>query len=318
MVRQDDPVDDAAWFAGLKEMTLADELADERAQAEWPPAPADEHDVVTPPPPDVRQEARARPQADVLQIVPASVPTSSRSVRRWVAIGAAVIVVLGAGVAVALNRGGPGGETTAGTSVPAQQAIVVAFSLTEQAAKAARGPTAPTKKKGSKADPTPAVQPQAGDVTGLSLLAVGGGSAQHVLVPSRLLLDVPGAGRVPMARSLAGSPDAPGEAITDALEVKVDATWTLDSGGARRPRGPRRGSGRGRGRGRHQGHAGRGGGPGGRRPAAEAGGGAGGAVRAVPRRRRAGGGPPRAPGAGAARGAVRAAGRPGDDPDGAG
>jgi len=34
---------------------------------------------------------------------------------------------------------------------------------------------------------------------------------------------------VPMSRSLAGSADAPGEAITDALEVKVDATWTLDS-----------------------------------------------------------------------------------------
>jgi hypothetical protein len=44
-----------------------------------------------------------------------------------------------------------------------------------------------------------------------------------------LLLDVPGAGRVPLVRSLMTSDQAPGEAIEDALEIKVDATWTLDS-----------------------------------------------------------------------------------------
>jgi LytR_cpsA_psr family/LytR cell envelope-related transcriptional attenuator len=213
IVRQDDPVDDAAWFAGLKEMTLAEE----RGEAEEPPST---QQVASP----------VRPHADTPQIVPASAPRSVGSARRWVAAAVAAIVVLGAGVAVALNRGGADVEAAAGTSVTPQQAIVVAFSLSEQAAKAARGPAPTAKKKGAKVVPAPAGQAQAGDVTGLSLLAAGGGSAQQVLVPSRLLLDVPGAGRVPMSRALAGSAEAPGQAITDALEVEVDATWTLDSG----------------------------------------------------------------------------------------
>jgi hypothetical protein len=222
VVRQDDPVDDAAWFAGLKEMAREED----EANGVWPadtgeePAHASASD-------DRGTEMQQRAHADVQQIVPATAPRSRAVVRRWVAAGVAAVVVLGAGVAVALNPGGVDVEASGGASVASQQAIVVAFSLSEQAAKAARVPE-PKKKKGSKAEPS-AAQPQAGDVTGLSLLAAGGGSAQQVLVPSQLLLAVPGAGRVPMSRSLAGSADAPGEAITDALEVKVDATWTLDS-----------------------------------------------------------------------------------------
>jgi hypothetical protein len=214
VVRQDEPVDDAAWFAGLKEMALAEERAELEEQAPTRTQP---------------QQAPARPHVDTSQIVPASPTRSTSSRRRWVAAAVAAIMVLGAGIAVALNRGGADVEATSGTSVTPQQAIVVAFSLSEQAAKAARGPVV-NRKKGAKAEPDPAEQAQAGDVTGLSLLAAGDGSAQQVLVPSRLLLDVPGAGRVPMSRALAGSAEAPGQAITDALEVKVDATWTLDSG----------------------------------------------------------------------------------------
>jgi hypothetical protein len=212
VVRQDDPVDDAAWFAGLKEMTLAEERGE-----------------VEPLPSTQQPEAPARPRIDTPQIVPASASRSIGSTRRWAAAAVAALVLVGAGLVVALNRGGAEVEAAAGTSVTPQQAIVVAFLLSEQAATAARGPAPAKKKTGAKAEPAPTVQVQAGDVTGLSLLAAGGGSAQQVLVPSRLLLDVPGAGRVPMSRALAGSAEAPGQALTDALEVQVDATWTLDS-----------------------------------------------------------------------------------------
>lgn len=232
VVRQDDPVDDAAWFAGLKEMARED---DQPNGAVWPTATGEARAHAQPQgvsdeppaPTDRAREVQRRPHADVQQIVPASTPRSRVSVRRWVAAAVAAVVVLAGGVAVVLNRGGADVEAATGASAASQQAIVVAFSLSEQAAKAGRVP-APAKKKGSKAQPV-GVQPQAGDVTGLSLLAAGGGSAQQVLVPSRLLLAVPGSGRVPMSRSLAGDAEAPGEALTDALEVKVDATWTLDS-----------------------------------------------------------------------------------------
>jgi len=220
VVRQDDPVDDAAWFAGLKEMA-----AREDEDGGWP-AEATEATPRATPPVDRPREVQRRPHADVQQIVPASASRTS-PVSRWVAAGLAAVVLLGAGVAVALNRGGGGAQPAAGGAVTSQQAVVVAFALSEQAAKAAQVPVA-KKKKGSPAQPV-AEQPRAGDVTGLSLLAAGGGSAQQVLVPSRLLLAVPGSGRVPMSQSLAGSATAPGEALTDALEVKVDATWTLDS-----------------------------------------------------------------------------------------
>ena len=70
---------------------------------------------------------------------------------------------------------------------------------------------------------------QAGQVTGVSLLASGVGASQQVLVPSRLLLDVPGAGQVPLTQALAPQPSALGAAVADALDIRVDATWVLDS-----------------------------------------------------------------------------------------
>jgi hypothetical protein len=69
-----------------------------------------------------------------------------------------------------------------------------------------------------------------GQIIGLSLLAAGPGGAQQVLVPSRLLLDVPGAGRIPVAQSLAIGPSAPGAAVADALGVRVAGSWVLDVG----------------------------------------------------------------------------------------
>lgn len=255
VVRQDDAVDDAAWFAGLKQMAREDEQAVQALPDQVVPTqvsddqsrpdesrPADEREVsttalpepqATSTPADVAPQESAtaptlppRPPADVHRIVPASPPVSTRPTRRLVAAAVAAVVVVTAGVVLALRSGDDAAPSAGGPAVSPQQAIVVALSLSDQAA-AAQTPK-PATTKGKKSD-APARQAQAGDVTGLSLLAAGGGSAQQVLVPSRLLLDVPGAGRVPLAQSLLGSPEAPGEAVADALEVKVDTTWALDS-----------------------------------------------------------------------------------------
>lgn len=68
-----------------------------------------------------------------------------------------------------------------------------------------------------------------GQVSGVSLLASGDGAGQQVLVPSRLVIDVPGAGRVPLTQALTPGRSALGAALADALEVRVDATWVLDT-----------------------------------------------------------------------------------------
>ena len=70
---------------------------------------------------------------------------------------------------------------------------------------------------------------QAGQVTGVSLLASGVGPSQQVLVPSRLVLDVPGAGQAPLTQALAPGPSAVGAAVADALDIRVDATWVLST-----------------------------------------------------------------------------------------
>ncbi|WP_460459704.1 LCP family protein, partial [Angustibacter peucedani] len=114
------------------------------------------------------------------------------------AAAAAAVVVAGTGVAVATRGGHHGPRTAATASVDVQQ--VVALALAKD-----------------------------GQLTGISLLASGSGTPQQVLVPSRLLLDVPGAGRLPVAQSLAPGASAPGAAVADALEIRVAGTWVLDS-----------------------------------------------------------------------------------------
>ncbi len=51
-----------------------------------------------------------------------------------------------------------------------------------------------------------------------------------LLVPSRLIVDVAGQGRVLLADSLDTGTDAPGQAVADVLDVRVDGSWvvTLD------------------------------------------------------------------------------------------
>ncbi|HEX3004537.1 MAG TPA: LytR C-terminal domain-containing protein [Angustibacter sp.] len=134
------------------------------------------------------------------QVLP-SQRTSGRGPWRWVAaVAAAVLLAVGAGVVLGHRGGGATQRPTATASAPTQQVVALAI---------ARG----------------------GQLTGVSLLAAGAddGDAQQVLVPSRLLLDVPGAGRMPVAQSLAPGASAPGAAIADALEIKLAGTWVLDA-----------------------------------------------------------------------------------------
>ncbi len=124
-----------------------------------------------------------------------------RRALRWLAAAAAAVVVVAA-VGLVLTRRGDdrAGAGSGATAPPAQQVVALALA-------------------------------SGGRLTGVSLLAAGSGDdGQQVLVPSRLLLDVPGAGRMPVAQSLAPGASAPGAAIADALEIRVAGTWVLDSG----------------------------------------------------------------------------------------
>ena len=116
------------------------------------------------------------------------------------AAAAAAVATLATSVGILLGHGGAGSGDGSGTAsaAPAQQ--VVALGLAAN-----------------------------GQLTGLSLLASGPGGAQQVLVPSRLLLDVPGAGRLPVAASLAPGASAPGAAVADALDIRVAGTWVLST-----------------------------------------------------------------------------------------
>ncbi|WP_426566334.1 LCP family protein [Angustibacter sp. McL0619] len=122
--------------------------------------------------------------------------------RRVVAVAmatVAAVATLAGSIVVVTHGGGDSGQDAAATSAaPTQQ--VVALGLAS-----------------------------GGQLTGISLLASGPGGAEQVLVPSQLLLDVPGAGRMPVSRSLAPGASAPGAAVADALDIRVAGTWVLDS-----------------------------------------------------------------------------------------
>jgi hypothetical protein len=130
-------------------------------------------------------------------------PSDARRRRggRRVVAAAAVLAVVAGGTGVALVRHRAHRAAPAATATVSAHQDVVALALADD-----------------------------GRLTGVSLLAAGGGDPQQVLVPSRLLLDVPGAGRMPVAQSLAPGTSAPGAAIADALEIRVAGTWVLDAG----------------------------------------------------------------------------------------
>jgi hypothetical protein len=130
-------------------------------------------------------------------------PTSRSRVRVGIRLlaGVLALALVAVAVLVVVQRQGGDGSPSAGsgTTPPTEHAITVALATSS------------------------------GDVTGLSLLAAGADDAQQVLVPSRLLLDVPGAGRIALTGSLVPGPQAPGQALADALGVRIDATWALNT-----------------------------------------------------------------------------------------
>lgn len=65
-----------------------------------------------------------------------------------------------------------------------------------------------------------------GEVVAGALWARGEDTAA-LMVPSRLLVDVAGQGRVLLADSLDTGPDAPGQAVADLLDLRVDGSWVL-------------------------------------------------------------------------------------------
>jgi anionic cell wall polymer biosynthesis LytR-Cps2A-Psr (LCP) family protein len=65
-------------------------------------------------------------------------------------------------------------------------------------------------------------------VEGAMLLARTGNKTQEILLPSRLLVDVPGQGSAPLAQAPLSGPDATADAVSNALHVRIDGTWVLD------------------------------------------------------------------------------------------
>lgn len=137
-----------------------------------------------------------RPQTQVLP----RRPRRRRRRRAWAAV--AVLLVVGALVAtvVLLSRDpAPGGTDDVGAEGPTDTLLVA---LADR-----------------------------GRVAGATLLSVGERESAALLVPSRLLVDVAGGGRAALAEALSVSDEAPGDAVADALDVRVDTGWVLDAAG---------------------------------------------------------------------------------------
>jgi hypothetical protein len=65
-------------------------------------------------------------------------------------------------------------------------------------------------------------------LAGANLLASDGAKAQEILLPSRLLVDLPGQGSTQLSAAPRSGPDAAAMAVENALHVRVGGTWTLD------------------------------------------------------------------------------------------
>ncbi|WP_461024640.1 LCP family protein, partial [Thalassiella azotivora] len=71
----------------------------------------------------------------------------------------------------------------------------------------------------------------ASGVVGAALVGTDGRTTSALLMPSRLLVDVAGGGRVPLGDALATGDAAVGQSVEDALDVRVDGTWVLTTDG---------------------------------------------------------------------------------------
>jgi hypothetical protein len=67
------------------------------------------------------------------------------------------------------------------------------------------------------------------EIDGVTLLAHVRGDTQEILLPSRLLVDVPGQGSVPLGQALTSGVDAPAAAVENALQVRIDGSWILNA-----------------------------------------------------------------------------------------
>ena len=67
-----------------------------------------------------------------------------------------------------------------------------------------------------------------GALAGGNLLASDDKRAQEILLPSRLLVDVPGQGSTQLSTAPDSGPGAASAAVENALHVRVDGTWVLD------------------------------------------------------------------------------------------
>ncbi|GMA85698.1 hypothetical protein GCM10025868_09480 [Angustibacter aerolatus] len=152
---------------------------------------------------DLREPPEAPPLPDFAALLAGASllpdqPTRSPGRRRRLLAGVAAAAVLAAGGtawALAGHDDQPARTTAVAASVPVQRVVAVALSDDDR-------------------------------LTGVAVLAgTPQGDAQQVMVPSRLLLDVPGAGRIAVAQALVPGPEAPGRAVADALGLRVDATW---------------------------------------------------------------------------------------------
>jgi LCP family protein required for cell wall assembly len=65
-------------------------------------------------------------------------------------------------------------------------------------------------------------------VDGATLLGNDKARTEELLVPSGLIVDVPGQGSTSLSDALLSGPTAPAAAIENALQVRIDGTWQLD------------------------------------------------------------------------------------------
>ncbi|HEU4675100.1 MAG TPA: LCP family protein [Motilibacteraceae bacterium] len=179
-----------------------------RAEASRPPVPTavdeDGYRVLDHPvPADAPAEpGTVRPPAP--DVVPDVIAPSRPRRGRLLVAALAVVVLLAAGVGVLLSRG-PGAAPPA--TAPAATGRVLLVQVV--------GPDG---------------HGQLAALLGTSQGPAGTGGSV-VLVPTRLLVDVTGAGTVPLADAAARPDPAAAHALTDLLGLRIDGTWTLPVAG---------------------------------------------------------------------------------------
>lgn len=132
----------------------------------------------------------------VLPTRPSRLPSVRRPGRLVAAVAAAAVVVAGAGTLLATHKSTH--HAPAVVAPPHTSTVLVAIE-------------------------------SGGTIQGATLLARRGNHSQEILVPSRLLVDVPGQGSAQLSDAPKSGPAAAAAAISNALQVRIDGTWLLDT-----------------------------------------------------------------------------------------